>query len=68
MHDLPYVPAAAPVPVCAVVRGERQDDARVLGWRGERVYLSWRTGPGLNHLGWVPAADVERRDAGVMTR
>ena len=33
-----------------------------LGWRGDRVYITWKTDMG-NHLSWVPAADVERRPA-----
>jgi hypothetical protein len=60
MPDLPpYVEARDLLLVRALVRGERHD-GRVLGWRGHRVYLTWSLGPGLNHLGWVPAADVER--------
>lgn len=61
MTDLlpPYVPAPSYLPVRAVVRGEQREGC-VLGWRGERVYLQWTLGPGLNHLGWVPVADVER--------
>jgi hypothetical protein len=54
----PYVEAPQPVPVRALVRGERRD-GWVLGWRGERVYLRWKTDSG-NHLGWVSASDVER--------
>jgi hypothetical protein len=46
------------VPVLVTVRGERLD-GEVLGWRGDRVYVRWRTAAG-NHLGWVLAADVER--------
>lgn len=57
----PYVPADPPVPVTAMVRGERREGV-VLGWRGDRVYLRWTAGPGLNHLTWVMAADVERLD------
>jgi hypothetical protein len=34
-------------------------DAVVLGWSGTMVYLTWRSDMGA-HLGWVPAADVER--------
>jgi hypothetical protein len=54
----PYTQAPEWVAVRALVRGE-QRDAWVIGWRGERVYLQWRTEAG-SHLGWVPAADVER--------
>ncbi len=42
----------------ARVRGQKYD-VIVLGWRGDRVYLSWRTDMG-THLGWVPATDVLR--------
>ncbi len=60
MHAVPpYVRAAEHLPVRALVRGVRRD-AVVLGWRGDRVYLTWRSDTG-NHLGWVPALDVERR-------
>ncbi len=55
----PYVEAKDHLPVRALVRGE-QVAGVVLGWRGDRVYLSWRTDMG-NHLGWVPAEAVERR-------
>lgn len=54
----PYTEAPEPVAVRALVRGERRE-AWVIGWRADRVYLRWRTDAG-NHLGWVPAADVER--------
>jgi hypothetical protein len=54
----PYTEAPQPVAVRALVRGTRRD-AWVIGWRGDRVYLRWRTELG-SHLGWVPAADVER--------
>jgi hypothetical protein len=54
----PYMQAPEWVAVRVLVRGERRD-AWVLGWRGHRVYLRWKTEAG-NHLGWVPAADVER--------
>jgi hypothetical protein len=35
-------------------------DAVVLGWSGSMVYVTWLDDQG-RHLGWVPAADVERR-------
>ena len=60
MRDLPpYVEAGAYLPVRALVRGSRVDGV-VLGWRGDRVHLTWRSDLG-NHLGWVPASAVERR-------
>ena len=54
----PYVPAPE-VSVVRVTAHGVVHDGRVLGRRGERVYLSYRTADG-NHLAWVPAADVER--------
>ncbi len=54
----PYVEAREHLPVRATIRGARHD-AVVLGWRGDRVYLTWKTDIG-KHLGSVPAADVER--------
>ncbi len=54
----PYVEATEHLPVRALVRGTRHD-AVVLGWRGDRVYLTCWTNMG-NHLNWVPAVDVER--------
>ncbi len=59
MPDLPpYVEAVDYLPVRALVRGTRHD-AVVLGWRGDRVYLTWWTDMG-KHLGRMPTADVER--------
>ncbi len=54
----PYVEAVEYLRVRAVIRS-KQVDAVVLGWSGTMVYLTWRSDMG-NHLGWVPAADVER--------
>ena len=60
MHQLPpYVEATTYLPVYAEVRGQRVE-GRVLGWRADRVFLTWRSDLG-NHLGWAPAAVVERR-------
>lgn len=60
MYDLPpYVLAPSYMPVRAVLCGE-QRQGHVLGWRGEQVHLQWKTGPGMKHLGWVRASDVER--------
>lgn len=58
----PYVEAKTYLRVRAAVRGQVVD-AVVLGWRGQRVYLRWRSDLG-QHLGWVPAAAVERGAAG----
>lgn len=54
----PYTEAPEPGAVRALVRGVKRD-GWMLGWRADRVYLRWRTEAG-NHLGWLPAADVER--------
>ncbi len=54
----PYVEARDFIRVRALVRG-KQRGGFVIGWRGERVYLQWRSDMG-NHLGWVPAKDVMR--------
>ncbi len=46
MADLPpYVEAREHLPVRAWVRGF-QIDAVGRGWRGDRVYLTWRTATG----------------------
>ena len=56
----PYVVAVDYVRVTAWVRGFPVEGV-VLGWRGDRVYLTWKTEMG-SHLGWLPAADVQRLD------
>ena len=59
MADLPpYVEAKEHIHVRAWVRGF-EVDAVVLGWTGDHVYLTWKSELG-RHLGWVPAAGVER--------
>lgn len=35
----------------------------VLGWRGDRVYVTYSSGVGLKHLTWVPASRVRRLSA-----
>jgi len=51
MPDLPpYVQAKDYIRARACVRGQ-EHDVVVLGWRGQRVYLSWRSDMG-RHLGW----------------
>ncbi len=64
MPDLPpYIEAQPPILVRAWVHGYLVD-AVVQGWRGDRVSITWKSERG-THLGWVPAADVERvRGAG----
>ena len=54
----PYVEAREYIRAHANVRGQ-QYDVIVFGWRGERVYLTWRTDMG-RHLGSAAAADVNR--------
>lgn len=55
-----YVEAKEHLRVLAWMRGFPVE-AVALGWTGDRVHIRWSDGPGLNHLGWVPAADVERQ-------
>jgi hypothetical protein len=54
----PYVAADPVVPVRLVVACE-QRQGEVLGWRGDRVYVRYRTAAG-NHLTWLPGSAVER--------
>ena len=54
----PYVQASEVISVRVTAHGGVHD-GQVLGWRGDRVFVSYRTVDG-NHLAWVPAADVER--------
>jgi hypothetical protein len=53
-----YVRAPNYLPVRARVHGVLLE-GHVIGKRGERVYVQYRTAMG-NHLAWLPAADVER--------
>jgi hypothetical protein len=57
-EDGQYVKADSPVFVRVTIRGE-QWDGMVLGWRGERVYVQYRS-PAGQHLAWVDAGAVER--------
>ena len=54
-----YVEAPEYMPVRASVRGE-QRGGHVIGWRGQRAFLRWKTSMS-EHIGWLPSADVERR-------
>ena len=54
----PYVTAPEGLVVRVTVRGDVYD-GQVLGWRGNRVYVNYRSEHG-RHLAWVPGADVER--------
>lgn len=56
---LSYVEAERPIAVRVTVPDGSVRDGQVLGWRGDRVCVSWRTGDG-THLGWVDARVVER--------
>lgn len=51
--------ADPPIPVLVNDNGGTWP-GNVLGWRGERVYVSYYSGVGLQHLTWVPAAQVRR--------
>ncbi len=55
----PYVPANPIVPVTVTVDDEHWP-GRVIGWRGEQVDVTWTTGIGATHIGFVDAAQVER--------
>jgi hypothetical protein len=55
----PYVKADPEVPVRVCTYDGTVRDGWAVGWRGDRVDDRWRTEMG-NHVGWVPAADVER--------
>jgi hypothetical protein len=52
----PYVAAPSPIPV-RVRMGAELLPGHVEGWRGDRVYVRYRTSMG-SHLGWLPAAEV----------
>lgn len=54
----PYMPAIPEV-VVRVKIGDLWHDGSVLGWRGDRVYVRYRTERG-GHLAWLPASEVER--------
>ncbi len=55
----PYVSAPDPVEVTVTVDG-KQWPGLVIGWRGDRVDVTWTTGIGATHIGFVDAAQVER--------
>jgi len=55
----PYIPASPIVPVTVTVNGQ-QWPGLVIGWRGEQVDVTWRTGAGRRHVGFVDAAQIER--------
>lgn len=60
MTDLePYVKAEPAVPVTVSAK-DGLWPGFVEAWRGQRVHVSWTTGPGSNHRGWVDAVDVAR--------
>ncbi len=54
-----YVNAPEPVDVTVTVKGQ-QWRGQVIGWRGERVDVTWRTAAGMTQVGFVDAAQVER--------
>ncbi|MFI5100174.1 MAG: hypothetical protein ACHQE5_06620 [Actinomycetes bacterium] len=61
----PYRTFAEPVEVTVAVTSPRYPVAGTfpgfaLGWRGERVYVQWRTGVAENRFGWHEAAQVVR--------
>ncbi|MGZ4556825.1 MAG: hypothetical protein ACXVXZ_13960 [Mycobacteriaceae bacterium] len=55
----PYVKANPAVPVTVRAK-DGTWPGFVEAWRGQRVYVTWTTGPGRNHLGWLDAGEVAR--------
>ncbi len=55
----PYVNAPDPIDVLVTV-DEQRWPGLVIGWRGERVDVTWTTGIGMTHVGFVDASQVER--------
>jgi hypothetical protein len=53
-----YVKSPSPIPVRVRICGELLP-GHVEGWRGDRVYVRYRTSMG-SHLRWLPASVVER--------
>jgi hypothetical protein len=51
--------ADPPVPVLVDDNGGTWP-GQVLGWRGDRVYVTYSSGIGMKHLTWVPAERVRR--------
>ncbi len=52
----------APIPVLVTVEaGTFPGFAEA--WRDERVYVRYSSSPGMQHLHWVDASQVTRRDA-----
>lgn len=51
--------ADPPIPVDVDDHGETWP-GHVLGWRGDRVYVTYSSGVGLKHLTWVHASKVRR--------
>jgi hypothetical protein len=57
----PYRRCEPPVPVLVHVPGESTPfPGFVEGWRGQRVKVTWNSGVGMKHSGWLPAKAVER--------
>jgi len=54
--------ADPPVPVLVDDNGGTWP-GQVLGWRGDRVYVTYMSGIGLRHLTWMPASQVVRLPA-----
>ena len=61
----PYRTFPEPVPVTVAVSRPRYPVAGIFpgyayGWRGQRVYVQWRTGVAENRFGWHDARLVRR--------
>jgi len=55
----PYVPSPEHAEVLVTVDGQ-QWPGLVIGWRGDRVDVIWKTGVGMTHVGFVDACQVQR--------
>lgn len=55
----PYVPSPEHTEVLVTVNGAQWPGLAV-GWRGHRVNVTWTTGGGMTHVGFVDASQVER--------
>lgn len=51
--------ADPPIPVLVDDNGGTWP-GNALGWRGDRVYVNYWSGVGMQHLTWVPAGRVRR--------
>lgn len=55
----PYVVTDPPVAVEVAVTDSTWP-GYATGWRWDRVSVTWRTAPAMNHVGWFDASEVSR--------